>query len=68
MLQTVAMQLSQPIKLSKLLYEIYFWQAAVQDCGAKRLSFKGELLAVIISMKTLKSNKFGQFLFTEIKI
>jgi hypothetical protein len=25
--------------LSKLLYEIYFWQAAVQNCGAKRLGF-----------------------------
>jgi uncharacterized cupredoxin-like copper-binding protein len=39
MLPTVAMQLSQPIELSKLLYEIYFWQAAVQNCGAKRLGF-----------------------------
>ena len=37
MLQTVVMQLSQPIKLFKLLYEIYFWPATVQDCGAKRL-------------------------------
>ena len=31
------MRLSQQIKSSKLLYEIYFWQAAVQDCGTKRL-------------------------------
>jgi hypothetical protein len=68
MLQTVVVQLIQPIKLSKLLYEIYFWQATVQDCGAKRLGFKGELLAVIISMKTLKLNKSCQFLFTAIKI
>jgi hypothetical protein len=51
MLQTVVMQLSQLIKLSKLLYEIYFWQATVQDCRAKRLGFKGELLAVIILCK-----------------
>lgn len=39
MLPTVVMQLSQPIKLLKLQYEVHFWRAVVQDCGAKRLGF-----------------------------
>lgn len=47
MLPTVAMQLRQPIKLSKLWCEIYLWEAVVQDCGAKRLGFAKNYLSFI---------------------